>query len=134
MSLGMFKPRRIEFSWKKAEAGDDGKRQACYAQLSFLDKRKNAIEKIPYDFYYEFHCAGENECPGHRLKIIDWELGQAYRKWREETPSAKQLLLKIRQKWLTEICSEKNDVYFYVGNMHVFRDQFLVLGVFYPKK
>lgn len=134
ISLGMFKPFGIEFSWQKAEAGDDRKRQACYAQLSFLDKRKNAIEKVPYDFYYGFHCAGEDACPGHRLKIIDWELGQAYRKWRGETLSHEELLGKIRQKWLAEICSERNDVYFYVGNMHRHRDQFLVLGVFYPRK
>ena len=134
VSLGTFKPSRIGFLCKKAEAADDGKRQACYMQLTFFDRRKNVIEKVPYDFYYEFHCAGEDACPGHRLKIIDWELGQAYRKWREETRSAAELLEKIRQKWLVEIYSERNDVYFYVGNMHVFRDQFLVLGVFYPKK
>ncbi len=132
VSLGMFKPHRISFSWQKAKVENEAKREVCYGQLSFFDKRKNAIEKVPYDFYYEFHCAGEHACPGHRLKITDWELGQAYRKWRRETTSAEQLLEKIHLKWLTQICSEGNDVYFYVGNMQRFRDQFLVLGVFWP--
>lgn len=134
VSLGMFKPRKIGFSWQKAEAENEAKREACYVQLLFFDKRKKAIEKVPYDFYYEFHCASEHTCPGHRLKITDWELGEAYRDWRHRYDSQKLLLEKIRQKWLTQICSENNDVYFYVGNMQRFRDQFLVLGIFYPKR
>jgi hypothetical protein len=43
-------------------------------------------------------------------------------------------LEKIRQRWLTLMCNGANDLYFYVGNMQRFREQFMVLGVFYPKK
>jgi len=32
------------------------------------------------------------------------------------------------------MCSVKNDVYFFVGNMKRFRQHFMVLGVFYPPK
>lgn len=80
VSLGMFKPSNIRFSWQKAEAEKEARKQACYGQLSFFDKRKNAIETVPFDFYYEFQCAGKDACPGHRLRIVDWELGQAYRR------------------------------------------------------
>jgi len=61
-------------------------------------------------------------------------MGQAYRKWREESESQEELLRKIESRWLTEICSDRNDVYLYVGNMQRLREQFLVLGVFYPRK
>jgi hypothetical protein len=134
ISLGMFKPCDIEFSWQKAKVEDEAKRQACYDQLTFFDKRKNAIERVPLDFYYEFHCEGQDTCPGHCLKIIDWEMGQSYRKWREKYGPQHQLMEKIRQTWLTKICSEENDIWFYVGNMQRFHDQFMVLGVFYPRK
>jgi len=134
VSLGMFKPCKIGFSWQKAKPENEAKRQACYEQLSFFDKRKNTITRVPFDFYYDFQCAGEDTCLGHRLKIIDWELGQAYRNWRGKSASPEQLMEKIRAKWFAEICSEQNDVWFYVGNMHRFRDQFLILGVFYPRR
>jgi hypothetical protein len=110
------------------------KRQACYAQLSFFDTKKKAIEQIPFDFYYHFKCYGETDCLGHKLPIIDWEIGQAYRNWRYKYKPQEHLLQKIKQRWLKLICSEKNDVYFYLGNMKRFHDQFMVLGVFYPQK
>jgi hypothetical protein len=133
-SLGAFKPSEVEFSWKKATLENEAKREACYAQLHFFDKKKNVIEQIPFDFYYRFNCHEQPDCPGHSLPIIDWEIGQAYRNWRYRYKSQEQLLQMIRQKWLDDICSDKKDVYFFVGNMNCFRDQFMVLGVFYPKK
>jgi hypothetical protein len=133
-SLGIFKPIDIDFSWKKSPPESDAKRKACYAQLSFFDARKKAIEQIPFDFYYRFHCHSTANCPGHALPIIDWEIAQAYRDWRHRYKPQQLLLQKIKQRWLDLMCSAKNDVYFYVGNMKRFRDNFMVLGTFYPKK
>ena len=133
-SLGTFKPSDISFSWKKASLESEAKREACYAQLSFFDTKKKGIEQIPFDFYYHFKCCGRSECPSHQLPIVDWEIGQVYRKWRYKYRGQEQLLQKIKQRWLEMMCSEKNDVYFYVGNMKRFREYFMVLGVFYPPK
>jgi len=133
-SLGTFKPCDIDFSWEKSAVENEAKRKACYAQLSFFDVKKKTIEQIPFDFYYHFKCYGQTKCSGHKLPIIDWEIGQAYRNWRYKYRSQKQLLQKIKQRWLDIICSEKNDVYFFVGNMKRFRNHFMVLGVFYPQK
>lgn len=133
-SLGVFKPHDIDFQWENARHVDEDSREACYAQLSFWDKAKKAIEPIPFDFYYSFKCFGESNCLGHQLPIIDWEIGQAYRNWRYKYKPVEQLIEKIKQRWLDLICAPKNDVYFYVGNMQRFRNQFMVLGVFYPPK
>jgi hypothetical protein len=133
-SIGAFKPSDISFSWKKAPLESEAKRDACYAQLSFFDAKKKAIEQIPFDFYYQFRCGGRPDCPSHQLSIVDWEIGQAYRKWRYKYWPQEQLLQKIKQRWLGLMCSEKNDVYFYVGNMKRFHHYFMVLGVFYPPK
>lgn len=133
-SLGMFKPCDIEFSWKKSTLKNEAEREACYAQLSFFDKQKNAIEDIPFDFYYHFKCAGVANCPGHKLSIIDWEIGQAYRDWRRTYGEGDLLFTKIRQRWLDLMCAKTNDTFLYVGSMARFRNQFMVLGVFYPKK
>lgn len=132
-SLGMFKPYRIDFSWKKIGTAYDRKRESCYSQLSFFNKKKKAIEEIPFDFYYHFKCGNASHCPEHKLPILDWEIGQAYRDWRYNYSSEAVLLQKIKERWLERMCNENNDVYFYVGNMKRFKDQFMVLGVFYPK-
>jgi hypothetical protein len=133
-SLGIFKPAQMNLIWEKVVVKDAEKRNACYAQLSFFDKQKDAVEQIPYNFYYQFKCDGLPECPGHKLMIVDWELGQAFRDWRHKYRPESLLLENIRKRWLTDMCSPNKDTYFYVGNMRKFRDTFLVLGVFWPPK
>jgi hypothetical protein len=133
-SLGMFKPVGIEFECSKAQIKNQEDRDACYAQLSFLNSQKDTIEQIPHNFHYIFKCANEPACPGHKLPIIDWELGQSYRSWKYRYKTEALLLDKIREKWLGMICSEEKDIYFYVGNTKRFRDQFMILGAFYPPK
>lgn len=132
ISLGLIKPEVISFDWEKQSTSDLQAREACYAQLSFFNKYKDAIEKIPYNFYYSFRCTGENNCSGHRLSIIDWEIGQAYRFWRSKYKDEESRLEKIKQKWEEISDTAKKDVYFYVGNMKRFRDKFMILGVFFP--
>lgn len=133
-SLGMFKPVNVSFSWKKAIVKDTTKRDACYAQMSLFDKKKTSIEAIPFDFYYSFQCDNHSGCPGHKLPIMDWEISQSYRSWRYRYSSESELLEMIKNRWLSSMCSDGNDVYFYVGNMQRFKNQFMVLGVLYPKK
>lgn len=134
LSLGLIKPADISFEWSKQSPSDQQAREVCYAQLSFFDKKKDAIEEIPFNFYYRFKCFGEDSCPGHKLSIIDWEIGQAYRDWRSKYPTETVLLEKIKQRWLDIADTTKKDVYFYVGNLKRFRTTFMVLGVFYPQK
>jgi len=133
-SLGMFKPKNVDFVFKKGRLKDEVTREACYAQLSFFNKQKEAPEIIPFDFRYRFFCDNESLCPGHNYSIIDWEIVQAYRDWRWKYKPESLLLEKIKQRWVTSMCSTKNDVYFYVGNLKRFRDKFMILGVFYPPK
>jgi len=132
-SLGIFKPADIQFEVAKSVPKDEKKHQAVYSQYYLFDKKLRPVEQIPFDFYYEFKCHNTRDCPGHILKIHDWEIVQAYRSWRYRYTDQAILLQKIKEKWL-DIAGPKKDVYFYVGNMWKYPKQFLVLGVFYPKK
>jgi len=134
LSLGLVKPEDVTFGWAKQSLSDQQARESCYAQLSFFDKQKDAIEEIPYSFYYNFKCARVVDCPGHKLSIIDWEIGQMYRQFLSTYPTEEIRLQKIQQKWLEISDTTKKEVYFYVGNLKRFRSTFMVLGVFYPKK
>lgn len=133
-SLGMFKPRNVDFIIQNARKVDEEKRRSCYAQLSFFNRTKNAPEPIPFDFRYRFFCEHEPLCSGHNMQIIDWEIGQAYRDWRRRYKTQDLLLEKIRERWLNRMCSASRDIYFFVGNMQRFRENFMILGVFYPPK
>lgn len=127
-SLGMFKPCRVDFSWQKASFAEEGKRKSHYSQLQFFNKQIRAIEKIPFDFYYQFKCFNNLQCNGHKLPILDWEIVESFRKWRFVYKSRDELLNKIKERWLNRICSDKNDIYFFVGNTQRFKDQFMVLS------
>lgn len=134
LSLGFIKPHNVSFEWVKQSLSNREAREACYAQLSFFNKKKDAIEEIPFNFYYNFKCPGVLDCQGHKLSIVDWEIGQAYRNWRLKYDTERILLEKIQQRWLSNVDTVNKDVYFYVGNMKRFRNIFMVLGVFYPPK
>lgn len=132
-SLGIFKPCNVKFSAKKVTLHDQAKQQAPYKQYWLFDKKLKPLEQIPFLFYYKFKCFNLPRCPGHTLSIHDWEITQSYRACRYKYGTQDLLMQKLEQKWL-EICGPKKDVYFYVGNMKRFHDQFMVLGVFYPQK
>lgn len=130
-SLGLIRPEQVEFSWTKQQVSDQKSEDSKFIQLSFFNKEKNEREMIPFKFHYHFYCSGIERCPGHKLPIVDWEIGQSYRAWRAKYDQ-NILLEKIKEKWVKISDTNKRDVYFYVGNMKRFRDKFMVLGVFYP--
>ena len=69
-SLGMFKPCQISFSWNRSKRESQAEREACYAQLSFFDKQKDAIEEIPFDFYYQFRCTASPAAQGISCRLL----------------------------------------------------------------
>jgi len=133
-SLGIFKPIDIKFEIKKSVPKDEKKRRAAYDQYRLFDKKLKPVEHVPFSFYYRFNCRNFPDCPGHKLMMHDWELMEAYRRWRHKYADQPLLLDKIREKWLDTLCAPTKDTYFYVGNMWRHPKQFMVLGVFYPPK
>ncbi len=131
-SLGVFRPAEVsEFTVETVEADWDPDKQAVVDQPSLLMPTKNGLERIPFRFRYRYRCS-DPRCRGHHQSIIDWELSQAYRDWRGRYGN--QVLEMLRHKWLDEMCGEKKDTAFFVGNQHQHPDAFLVLGVFWPPK
>ena len=133
-SLGIFKPIDIKFEIKKSVPKDEKKRRAAYDQYCLFDKKLKPVEQIPFSFYYTFKCHNSPNCPKHKLMIHDWELMQAYRRWRHRYTPQALLFDKIRERWFDDLCASARDTYFYVGNMWQRPKQFMVLGVFYPPK
>ncbi|UZO74419.1 hypothetical protein [Microcystis aeruginosa] len=132
-SLGIIKPKSIErFFSKKTSREWNQKQQAVLNQLDLFEPNID-LEKIPYQFFYQF--TDEDNVP-HKYSISDWEIMELYRKCRDRSQlsglEAEQYALeKVRQK-LEDDFLESKDLYFIVGNLKNHAKSFMIIGLFYP--
>ena len=103
------------------------KKGSIVNQLHMFEE-KRGLEIIPVRFVLEFVCDDE-DCSSHKMSILDWEIGQLYRR----VKNASDWEDKIHDK-IMEICSEKRDTYLILGNMARWQHIFCILGFFYPPK
>lgn len=130
-TLGFFKPREITGFEIRPEQSPDwtsDERERLLQQGLFETEPHTPLEKIPFKFYYRFVC-DEDDCSGHRLSCVDWELGQAYRRWRMEY--GERWEEKIREKFEQEMI-ERFDTHFFVGTIKAHPQVWIIVGLFYP--
>jgi hypothetical protein len=130
-TLGIFKPKEIrELIIEPEEPATWTKRELnILSQESMFDRKPfKLLEKIPYKFIYLFTC-DDPDCRGHRLSVVDWEVAQAYRSWRE--CYSNQWEWPFRQRFETEMI-HKCDTHFYVGTLRAHPDRWIIIGLFYP--
>ena len=134
ISLGIFKPRRnIEISWESVSQTWKPGVQERYDQLTIFNPRKEVLDKIPYLFRYKYYCQNEPDCRGHNQCIVDWEIGEAYRSWKQKYKEEEKTLEMIKNKWGKELFAEDRDTYLFVGNQHQYKT-FMVIGIFWPPR
>lgn len=104
------------------------KMEVAQADLFSLEDRK-PLEPIPFDFHLVVQYPDEVE--PRKLKIIDWEINQQFRKFRNLYTSPEQ---KVREHWLNVVLGPDKDPTFFVGNHHRFPHQWMILGIVWPKK
>lgn len=129
-TLGIFKPTVSRLIIEEAEEADWSQAQKeTLSQTSlFYDLPDTPLEKIPFDFKYEFCCA-DPECRGHTMSCTDWEMGQSYRAWNRKYGNGWEE--KFREKYERDLV-QKCDLHFFVGNLHQHPGTWIVVGLFYP--
>jgi hypothetical protein len=127
-SLAVFRPREI-LAWSVEPAAP---KPPAGTQLDMFEPSLEALEDIPYKFRYRYTCRDEPACPGHQQRVLDWELGQAYRSWRRRYGDDEGALRAIQQKWRDEVVAPDRDVMLFVGSIARYPASFCVLGVFWP--
>jgi hypothetical protein len=133
-SLGVFRPAgEPELLITEDRTPWEPDKQMIVDQPSMLIPTKKGLEKLPYRFLYRYACAGEPSCSGHLQSIVDWEIAEAYRSWREQYGD-EQALEKIKRKWTQQLWAPDRDASLFVGNQLKNPDGFMVLGVFWPPK
>ena len=134
-SLGVVEPGQIldlEVTARPQSELVEAKRKAqeevAQGDLFSLEDRQ-PLEPVPFDFHFIFRCVDESE--PRRLKVIDWEINQAFRQYRSRYDRPEE---RIREHWLNDVCGPKQDPAFFVGNLKRFPEQWLLLGIFWPKR
>ena len=62
--------------------------------------------------------------------LVDWEIAQAYRRWRVDYPDDWED--RLRRRWIDDLWAADRDTLLFVGNQHQHPAGFLILGVFWP--
>ncbi|MDR2869635.1 MAG: hypothetical protein LBV04_04210 [Deferribacteraceae bacterium] len=132
MSLGIIKPSKIYDLTYEEDDEEWQEKQALQLFQQNIDdilneRDKIPLTKIPYRFRYHFSDGEE-----HHIVIRDWELFALFLRYYKKEGKVKAAEI-VKDKFLNEICNEKNDVYFIVGTQHRFKT-WLILGVMYPPK
>ena len=127
-SLGLVRPAQIRGIRVRPEQEWSVGQKATAGQGSLLTE-KAALAKPAHAFHYSYLC-DELDCKGHVQKIVDWELGEAYRSWPQR---GDELIDAIKAKWLDFMFAEKRETQLFVGDQHNYPGGFLVLGTFYPE-
>jgi hypothetical protein len=100
-------------------------------QLDIFGQDPKPLEKVPYDFSYEFICE-EDGCRGHTKTIHDWEIMALYLKMRDKYGEEKAIQ-KVKERFFNVICSPDRDTHFFVGTV-LRHGTWIILGTFWPKK
>jgi hypothetical protein len=79
---------------------------------------------------YEFSC-NEEECRGHKLSCTDWEMAQAWRRWKNDYGANWEE--KFRQKFEEEMIN-RFDTHFFVGTVRAHPKNWIIIGLFYPPR
>lgn len=133
-SLFLIKPYEItEFIAEEDDPNWKPEWQQLFEQEPLFEEMKmKPLDKIPYKFSYKFKCT--EKCPGHKLKIEDWEIYELARKYIKKPA---ELKTKVAQKY-GEKFLKKMDIHFFIGSQLQWhkrkaRNPYLIIGVFYPK-
>jgi hypothetical protein len=131
-TLGIFRPRVIKRLIIKPASPTWTQSQQDLLRQGHLFETGPAteLEKIPFDFRYEFEC-DDNSCNGHTMICTDWEIGQSWRKWSKDYGDRWEE--KFRERYEKDMI-EKYDTHFYVGTLHQHQSTWIIVGLFYPPK
>lgn len=129
VSMGLVKVRELlDFKMEKLDIPLRYKQ----VQLSLFEEIKD-LDPIPYVFKYRFKCMGE-KCQGHRMSILDWEIGRLYARACQSGVADEDLYKYIAHNFVDVIFASNREVYFYLGTHRGHPYSFMIGGVLYYKK
>jgi hypothetical protein len=134
-SIGMFRPKHIE-RLVIQPAKPWTARQKDYLRQQHLDlgaetsRELAELEQIPWTFSYRFTCDDDRCANPHELQILDWEIGESFRRWSRSDPDRREEM--IRQRYEREL--PERDLHLVVGNLAKRPQTFVIIGLVRPPR
>lgn len=129
-SLGLVRVRKLnQLEIVPQEGGWRPEQLQRLQTRRLFDREIITLECPEFAFYYHFLCEGSS-CRGHRMKIVDWEVIQAFRDWRKRY--GQNWEAKFRERFETWMAGR--DLHLYVGTMLRFPSQWIIIGLYYPPR
>jgi hypothetical protein len=132
-TLGLFKPFKITRLKITPTSSDWTPKQKTILNqnsFGFQNAPKEALQKIPFEFTYQFRC-DDADCNGHEMDCTDWEMSEAYRDWSKKYGA--EWKVKFLQTFERDMIS-RYDTHFYVGTLHQHPKNWQIVGLFYPPR
>lgn len=132
-SLGLVKVRNVQVSVSEGEPWSAQQLSKVFRAAQpdlFNPDGFPELEPAPFRVKVKYQCESDG-CPSHEPTLLDWETGQAGRKWSRQHGVARTMQM-LQQKYET-LFGDDRDAHLYVGNLHQYRASFSGLGVWSPK-
>lgn len=142
VTLALLRPKRIvglEIKpTKNPDWTDDEKAKLIQLQkqVGLFDEAEisteiKLLEKLPFDFHYNYECEVDGKTISYKHKLVDWEVGALYRRLRKQF-GATGWEEPFRAKYEKELPAR--DLLLLLGTIHRFPDQWLAVSVICPPK
>ena len=96
-----------------------------------FSKHIQLLEKIPLKFRYHFRYGASADSKLYTAFFEDWEVGEAWRKWRDLYPDPEVLKSQIIKRFL-EMPRARDSLFLAIGTHSQYRHQWLAIGQFQP--
>lgn len=134
VSLGVIKPRILDFMWGKASHYEEMLEKQ---KQQTLDKTSAVKIEIPErEFRYAFKCS-ESCDTEHNMLCEDWEVSELFRNCKANMgkpgyENMEAVCQKVKEKMLDWMKTRK-ELYFVVGTHYLF-GTYMIIGLVYPKQ
>lgn len=133
-SLAMVRPKEVKgLVIEKARPWSD--KQKAYLRQQHLElgeatsRQLRELEQIPHTFSYRFTCDDDRCTIVHELQVLDWEIGESYRRWSRNGGDWEQA---IRKRYEEDLPSR--DLHFVLGNLAKRQHTFVIIGLVRPPR
>ena len=133
-SLAMVRPKEVKgLVIEKAQPWQE--KQKAYLRQQHLDlgeatsRQLRELEQIPYTFSYRFTCDDDRCQIVHELQVLDWEIGESYRRWSREGGDWEAA---IRERYEEDLPAR--DLHFVLGNLAKRQHTFVIIGLVRPPR
>lgn len=141
-SLGLIRPKKIVQVISTPVPSDERNNywrnyKMKVAQLQLEYREEEPVKPLtPPDFRFQirFTC-DDPACEAvHKFSVLDWEVDALYSKMRHVKQHPASVAAAKCVQRLEDICAEKNDTRFFLGNISTHQHVFTIVGFWYPKK